>query len=108
MTLPRITGRQVQRSNVPSASPEEHYWRNVYFLLLADFENQLRDWFDAHRNVVGLIVLLPKFCASASLCAIDDAVKFYLGIIPSAAAIEAELTLWMSKCSQIEAKNRPA
>ncbi|KAH7955891.1 hypothetical protein HPB52_004865 [Rhipicephalus sanguineus] len=95
MALPRITGRQMQRSNVPSATPEEYYRRNVYLPLLADFENQLRDWFDAHKKVVvGLNMLLPKFCASASLSDIDDAVQFYLGDIPSANVIEAEFTLW--------------
>ncbi|KAH7963260.1 hypothetical protein HPB52_020385 [Rhipicephalus sanguineus] len=50
MALPRITGRQMQRSNVPSATPEEYYRRNVYLPLLADFENQLRDRFDAHKK----------------------------------------------------------
>ncbi|KAH8032941.1 hypothetical protein HPB51_003895 [Rhipicephalus microplus] len=80
MALPRITGRQMQRSNVPSATPEEYYRRNMYLRLLADFENQLRDRFDAHKKVVvGLNMLLPKFCASASLSDIDDAVQFYLG-----------------------------
>ncbi|KAH7931831.1 hypothetical protein HPB51_029679 [Rhipicephalus microplus] len=109
MALPRITGRQMQRSNVPSATPEEYYRRNVYLPLLADFENQLRDRFDAHKKVVvGLNMLLPKFCASASLSDIDDAVQFYLGDIPSANVIEAEFTLWVNKCCQIEEKNRPA
>ncbi|KAH6944339.1 hypothetical protein HPB50_002712 [Hyalomma asiaticum] len=75
MALPRITGRQMQRSNVPSATPEEYYRRNVHLPLLADFENQLRDQFNAHKkDVVGLNMLLPKFCGSASLSAIDDAV----------------------------------
>ncbi|KAH8033191.1 hypothetical protein HPB51_008129 [Rhipicephalus microplus] len=109
MALPRITGRQMQRSNVPSATPEEYYRRNVYLPLLADFENQLRDRFDAHKKVVvGFNMLLPKFCASASLSDIDDAVQFYLGDIPSANVIEAELTLWVNKYCQIEEKNRPA
>ncbi|KAH8028555.1 hypothetical protein HPB51_017681 [Rhipicephalus microplus] len=109
MALPRITGRQMQRSNVPSATPEEYYRRNVYLPLLADFENQLRDRFDAHKKVVvGLNMLLPKFCASASLSDIDDAVQFYLGDIPSANVIEAEFTLWGNKCCQIEEKNRLA
>ncbi|KAH8018880.1 hypothetical protein HPB51_013560 [Rhipicephalus microplus] len=99
----------MQRSNVPSATPEEYYRRNVYLPLLADFENQLRDRFDAHKKVVvGLNMLLPKFCASASLSDIDDAVQFYLGDIPSANVIEAESTLWVNKCCQIEEKNRPA
>ncbi|KAH7973253.1 hypothetical protein HPB52_023318 [Rhipicephalus sanguineus] len=52
MALPRITGRQMQRSNVPSATPEEYYRRNVYLPLLADFENQLRDRFDAHKKAL--------------------------------------------------------
>ncbi|KAH8037469.1 hypothetical protein HPB51_010996 [Rhipicephalus microplus] len=109
MTLPRITGRQMQRSNVPSATPEEYYRRNVYFPLLADFENQLRDRFDVHKKVVvGLNMLLPKFCASASLSDIDDAVQFYLGDIPLANVTEAEFTQWVNKCYQIEEKNRPA
>lgn len=50
-------------------------------------------------------MLLPKFCASARLSAIVDIVK--LSDIPSADAIEAQLTLWMSKCCQIEEKDRP-
>ncbi|KAH8035898.1 hypothetical protein HPB51_010650 [Rhipicephalus microplus] len=109
MALPPITGRQRQRSNVPSATPEEYYRRNVYLPLLVDFENQLRDRFNAHNKVVvGLNTLLPKFCASASLSDIDDAVQFYLGDIPSANVIEAEFTLWVNKCCQIEEKNRPA
>lgn len=109
MALPRITARQMQRSNAPSATAEEHYRRNVYLPLLAYFENQLRERFDAHGKVVaGLNMLLPRYCASASLSAIDDAVKFYLGEIPSADIINAELTLWMSKCCQIEEKDRPA
>ncbi|KAH6947412.1 hypothetical protein HPB50_018880 [Hyalomma asiaticum] len=103
MAIPRITGRQMKRSNVPSATPEEFYRRNVYLPLLTDFENQLRDRFNAHKKVVvGLNMLLPKFCGSASLCAIDDAVQFYLGDIPSVNAIEAEFTIWLSKCCQIE------
>ncbi|KAL1482594.1 hypothetical protein MTO96_033687 [Rhipicephalus appendiculatus] len=53
-------------------------------------------------------MLLPKFCASASLSAVDDAVQFYLDDIPSANAIETEFTLWLSKCCQIEEKDRPA
>ncbi|KAG0425586.1 hypothetical protein HPB47_027258 [Ixodes persulcatus] len=109
MALPRITARQMQRSNAPSATAEEHYRRNVYLPLLAYFENQLRERFDAHGKVVaGLNMLLPRYCASASLSAIDDAVKFYLGEIPLADIINAELTLWMSKCCQIEEKDRPA
>ncbi|KAH8037111.1 hypothetical protein HPB51_008535 [Rhipicephalus microplus] len=109
MALPRITGRQMQRSNVPSATPGEYYRRNVYLPLLADFENQLRDRFYAHKKVVvGLKMLLQKFYASASLSDIDDAVQFYLGDIPSANVIEAEFTLWVNKYCQIEEKNRPA
>ncbi|KAH8010130.1 hypothetical protein HPB51_025254 [Rhipicephalus microplus] len=99
----------MQRSNVPSATPEEYYRRNVYSPLLADFENQLRDRFDAHKKVVvGLNMLLPKFCASASLSDIDDAVQFYLGDNSSANVIEAEFTLWVNECCQIEKKNLPA
>ncbi|KAH8039542.1 hypothetical protein HPB51_007444 [Rhipicephalus microplus] len=99
----------MQRSNVPTATPEEYYRRNVYLPLLADFENQLRDRFDAHKKVmVGLNMLLPKFCASPSLSDIDDAVQFYLDDIPSDNVIEAEFTLWVNKCCQIEKKNCPA
>ncbi|KAH8022391.1 hypothetical protein HPB51_023813 [Rhipicephalus microplus] len=91
-----------KKSNVPSATPEEYYRSNVYLPLLADFENQLRDRFHAHKKVVvGLNMLLPKFCASASLSDIGDAVQFYLGDIPSANVIGAESTLWVNKCCQI-------
>ncbi|KAH8037854.1 hypothetical protein HPB51_018342 [Rhipicephalus microplus] len=99
----------MQRSNVPSAASEEYYRRNVYSPLLADFENQLRNRLDAHKKVVvGLNMLLPKFCASAGLSDIDDAVQFYLGDIPSANVIKPEFTLWVNKCCQIEENNRPA
>ncbi|CAN7978385.1 unnamed protein product [Ixodes persulcatus] len=94
MTLPRIVGRQSQRSNAPSVTPEEHYRRNVYLPLLADLENQLKERFQNHKKVVvGLHMLLPKFSASASLSGIHDAVEFYLGDIASAHTLAAELAL---------------
>lgn len=72
-------------------------------------ENQLKERFENHKKVVvGLHMLLPKFCASASLSGIHDAVEFYLGDIASAHTLAAELALWMSKCSRIVEADRPA
>ncbi|CAN7982126.1 unnamed protein product, partial [Ixodes pacificus] len=109
MTLLRIVGRQCQRSNAPSVTPEEHYRRNMYLPLLADLENQLKERFENHKKVVvGLHMLLPKFCTSASLSGIHDAVEFYLGDIASAYTLTVELALWMSKCSRIVETDCPA
>ncbi|KAH9368760.1 hypothetical protein HPB48_004779 [Haemaphysalis longicornis] len=92
MALPRITGRQMQRCNAPSATPEEHYRRNVYLPVLAYFENQLREWFDTptRRLWLGSTCCSRSSALQQAFPAIDDAVKFYLGEIPSANVIEAE------------------
>ncbi|KAL1424571.1 hypothetical protein MTO96_020039 [Rhipicephalus appendiculatus] len=80
MAMPRTVLRQNQRCEMPAANPEDYYRRNVYLPFLADLETQLKERFENHRSVVvGVQMILPKYCASASISRITDAAQFYLG-----------------------------
>lgn len=106
MALPRTVLRLNQRCETPAANPEEYYRRNVYLPFLVGLENLLKDGFENHRSVVvGLQMILPKYCASASISRITDAAQFYFG--EHASVIEVELMLWRKKWSEVPKADLP-
>ena len=64
--VPRKTSIQRNRSNTPSASPQEHYKRVVTIPLIDSFINQLEDRFhgdESHASV--LLCLVPSVMISS-------------------------------------------
>lgn len=60
--VPRITGRQINRSNYTAASPEEYYRKSIYIPLLDNVINDLKDRFPKETlKCFGLRLLIPSY-----------------------------------------------
>ena len=112
LTIPRLTGRQRNRSNPPVSSPEEYYRITVYNEFLSHILAELKERFinnPSHDDAVGLLHLLPSHCASlASDEGVPEdlakAVDHYKEDLPSAAMFSTEYFLWVRQWKNEEAE----
>ena len=65
LVMPRITGRQTQRNNVPADTPLEYYKRAIFLLYIDTVVMQLKARFQGQSaTVCKLVGLLPTFCTT--------------------------------------------
>ncbi|KAL1416821.1 hypothetical protein MTO96_044855 [Rhipicephalus appendiculatus] len=98
MRMPRVTGRQLHRSNVPVASVEEHFRLSVFLPFLDYLIGQLKERFKRHRHTLKMLSsLLPQnIPESATLPTAEEFADVYSNII-STSALQGELAVWAAK-----------
>ena len=100
--VPRKTSIQRNRSNTPSASPQEHYKRVVAIPLIVCFINQLEDRFhgdESHASV--LLCLVPSVMLSSMHLPdhLDDFL-YWKEDLPCSTSLSSELRRWQSLWQQ--------
>ena len=84
VTVPRISSRQVHRSNIPAESPEVYYRRNVMipFLdhILVEMENRFGE---IQQTKVKLLGLIPSTAVTYAAASISEVGKLYESDLPS-------------------------
>ena len=108
-TMPRISHRQMHRSNPEYSSIEEYYKRVVVIPFLDHLISELTSRFDAHAKKASMIQgLLPKRLSSrSSTVDIEEAVQFYKDDLPNADIIDEEFYIWKQRWLPIPLQNRP-
>lgn len=98
--IPRITGRQLSRSNMPAESLEQYYNRTIFIPFIDHFKNQLIERFSKHNEIISVLQklipnLLNKF--KPSFNDFEKYIHFYKHILPSYNTFEPELKVWTEK-----------
>ncbi|KAL1427920.1 hypothetical protein MTO96_003078 [Rhipicephalus appendiculatus] len=93
MRMPRVTGRQLHRSNVPVASIEEDFRLSVFLPFLDYLIGQFNERFKRHRHTVKMLSYIPE---SATLPTAEEFADVYSNII-STSALQGELAVWAAK-----------
>lgn len=96
--MPRITGRQTQRQNVPAESPEEYFKKSIYIPLLDYVLSDLKERLSQDvLNLFNLRVVLPSANQSSDYKAtLEKVTKFYWNLLerPNLTAVAQEYLLW--------------
>ena len=108
-TMPRISHRQMHRSNPEYSSVEEYYKRVVVIPFLDHLISELTSRFDAHAKKASMIQgLLPmRLSSQSSTVDIEEAVQFYKDDLPNADIIDEEFYIWKQRWLPIPLQNRP-
>ena len=53
LKTPRLTSRQINRSNIAAATDEEHFRLGIFILFLDNFIVTLEARFTAHKSIIG-------------------------------------------------------
>lgn len=103
LRMPRIVGRQVNRSNIPASDMCTYYKINLFIPFLEHTIQQLIERFTKHRKLVSALsgVLPLNFAAGSE---IEEAIAMYSSVLPEkcVSVVKAELDVWkvvMSKTS---------
>ena len=102
ITMPRVIGKQVHRSNVQCTTAEEYYRLNLYVPFLDHVVTQMTERFSAQFDVIRqLSTLVPGFCGFSAirpcqLSDISDALSFYSSLIDPS-RVQHELQTWNNK-----------
>ncbi|CAH2083533.1 unnamed protein product [Euphydryas editha] len=95
LLMPRIVGRQLNRSNIPVSDIFTYYKINLFIPFLDHTIQQLIERFTKHRKVISALsgVLPSNFAAG---CEIEEAFRMYSAVLPekSISVIKAELEVW--------------
>jgi hypothetical protein len=98
VAIPRLTGKQRNRANIPATSIEEYYKRSIYFPFLDTCIAQLNERFQSHSAKACMIsILLPAYCCSNTnnYSSVEQAGQLYLQFLPSGLnALESEFLRW--------------
>lgn len=93
--MPRIVGRQLNRSNIPASDICTYYKINVFIPFLEHTVQQLIERFTKHRKVVSALscVLPSNFAANSE---IEEAICMYSSVLPerNTSVVKAELDVW--------------
>lgn len=82
LAVPRLTGRQKNRSNHPFENPEEYYRRSIYIPFLDNLIGELEERFSPHKKKIFVIEkLVPSRCADISSEEFVETIKFYSHIL---------------------------
>ena len=101
--VPRKTSIQRNRSNTPSASPQEHYKRAVAIPLIDCFISQLEDRFHGDgRHASVLLCLIPSLILSSEVPVSDHLDDFlhWEEDLPYSTSLASELRRWQSLWQQ--------
>lgn len=98
--IPRLTGRQTYRTNIPSDSPEQYYRVSVYIPFLEYMISELETRFSKtrHGEILDLYGLIPVNLQNTDKQAIISAAKLYEEDLPgSLLELSGEFELWKLK-----------
>ena len=102
-TVPRTTGRQQHRSNLPATSPSEYFRRSLTTPLLDYLITQMNDRFSSQltSTLSQIMLLLPSTLAERTEVLtsedIADLIRLYEDHLPAQASLDAELHCWSVK-----------
>ncbi|KAH7979569.1 hypothetical protein HPB49_009944 [Dermacentor silvarum] len=98
MRMPRVTGRQLHRHNMPVASVEEHFRLSVFLPFLDYLISQLNEWFKRHRHTWKMpSSLLPQDIPEAATLPIAEEFATLYSNVISASELQGELAVWAAK-----------
>ena len=101
-SLPRRSGRQIHRSNVPADNPSEYYCRSISIPMLDHLLSEIKTRFITHQKtallelciVPSVMVTLPdEECASK----VSQLADMYQDDLPSPDSVLSELHCWQMK-----------
>ena len=103
LTTPRISGRQRNRSNPPSSTPEEYYRITLYDEFLSHVVSEFEERFvsnPSHSLTIGLLHLLPSECMKQDndVMVPEDlgrAVDMFKGDLPHFVMFNVEYDSWV-------------
>jgi hypothetical protein len=110
LTMPRLTGRQSTRDNVPASNPSEYFPRAVWYPYLDAIIMSITDKFSRHHlTVLQLVALVPSVIHQYEWKDIVSAVRFYSSGCSLAleAEIRSDLEQWKNSCLRIPSQSRP-
>jgi hypothetical protein len=111
LVMPRITGRQTQRSNAPADTVQQYYKRTMFFPYIDTVLGQLEARFQGHSaTVCKLVGLLPAFCTTMAFVSIKESVQFYQRFLPHDTDIlyaEIEFKRWIAYWARKPEGDRP-
>ena len=98
--MPRLSGRQQHRNNVPVISAEKYFKLAVFLPFIDTVTVQLEERFGNHSSVASrLSGLLPSVCASRKVEDVEKAVDLYQQFLPTN-TFRAEYLRWQSYWSR--------
>lgn len=104
--IPRITGRQKNRANFPTSTPETYFRVSVFIPFIENFITQLDLRFVSHRDILkGFQCLLPAdpfICQPSNIKAFEALVEFYAQDLDTCKeSLKSELNLWYKRLKRI-------
>ena len=106
VSTPRITCRQVYRSNASADSPESYYHRNIMITFL-DHISLLEERFGpVHQTKVKLLGLIPSVTATYSVASIAEVGALYSADLPSPHLLSTEFSRWKRACASTPVDKR--
>lgn len=106
--LPRLTGRQKNRCNVP-ADTAEQYFKRAYFLPFIDTcLSQLKERFEQQTAIAyQMSTVIPAFMDNCTFSQLEPAAKFYSTFLDGdTLALQTEYTRWQLYWSRQPASTR--
>ena len=108
---PRISGRQVHRSNIETSSTEDYYRITYYNEFLSHVTTELKLRFmDTPPHGIGLLHLLPTKCREAIdvdvPAVLSEAVAFYSEDLSHPIIFSTEYRMWVRKWKQLHSDIR--
>ena len=108
VSTPRITCRQVHRSNTPADSPESYYRRNIMVPFLDHITSELEERFGPiHQTKVKLLGLVPSVAATFPVASIAEVGALYSADLPSPYLLSTEFSRWKRACVTAPVDKRP-
>ena len=111
-SVPRTTGRQQHRCNVPSSSPSEYFMRQLTIPALDYLISEINSRFTSALSsaIIQIKVLLPSTLTERTqiltAAEIPDLISFYNDDLPSPASLDAELHCWGVKWADVEVRQQ--
>ena len=100
-SLPRISGRQHHRANVPYSDPSEYYKRVLTIPALDHLISEFVERFHHDSASSQIMLLLPSTIAESeevlTSTAISDLIQMYKDYLPAPGSIDTELHCWEVK-----------
>ena len=105
---PRTFGRQQHRSNVSSATPIEHYKRNVAIPFLDHVLSHLNEQFSTLSvNASYLLTIVSSAVMFSKPSKLSEIIAQYQHDLPTPELLENEMCRWKSKYSTVPADKLP-